>query len=1024
MVGNNNSSFERGAQSTEQAIQTTAFGGLNTTAAKMSVPLTDSPDLLNVDINDSGVVEKRKGTELAYTRLEALDSAFLVNMTTALGYNLAVGKFNLELRVFEVIDRVITLLMQKANVFTAAAQFVRPSAVRTVEAEPRLIFTSGVNTPIQLTFTEVSIANVPGANTSTGAVDPRFPSAITANCIVFQNRVRVPGATVSYGGGTLGIAGLPATGGTKTVDVVMITWQWWAEALGWFGDRFWKSTTRFNATATDRIVAIPPSIASDMTPVGTAVQYPIRILNRALTGTPYSRLQNPAAATEFGFSDGSLLTDPVNDKLNPSPFFVCMGALSGSTPFPIYFSRLRETRFNNGTGIAVNNLDVFTSDAGTLAPKVFTGWGGTPAYGDAVCYEGIGIISSSSTANVAYVGFDGANAGVPQNTFVTMVNKEPRHVGSAATTIGTVRTDGSYVPIYGIGLYADYKNGNYPSDCEIFQERLVLSAFAHLPATVLISSTSDAIVPSKFFNFFQVTDNLSGLDSDPFDFTITSQPQDYIVKVVNWQTHLFVFTRFNTYRVGGTNYFSPITPTVRNVSLIGTTGLINRSAYAVTDNNLLYLSDVGVSALVSQNDTTEYSVIESSLKIRKDLAFNYDRVYDISPWMVYNPTTRKVYLGIPVFGIPLTTRRIYVFNLFRASWTVYDAPSGFNAFHGAVVYDRSLGYTLAAVCRVSPGAHGIVVFDAPLYLDFVNRQTASMVRSPRVTHTTADAQQRYSLNPTASNLFTFPVIPISTVKDLWVTLDGVLLQQGVDYQKVEYNGIYLSLNPGAGKSLVIQPRLPVNYSDGGKELYNVLDSTAHIPVNMTVVDNVFYRDWTKFTLDDSATLTVIIDSSGLPGSQKRVYGLAYPSYYESPSYSLDFMTKIKRLTHLYMSFDNSVANKYFTSADLNGAQDPRTIVDTPIYRCNASLGYRRNDELTAEVNYDIYSYPVMMFDNIEFDNFAPIEQRKQNTLMKLPLEGTCYSFNFVTFSWDETTFRLNAYQIAAQLQNAGNVFKE
>jgi hypothetical protein len=44
--------------------------------------------------------------------------------------------------------------------------------------------------------------------------------------------------------------------------------------------------------------------------------------------------------------------------------------------------------------------------------------------------------------------------------------------------------------------------------------------------------------------------------------------------------------------------------------------------------------------------------------------------------------------------------------------------------------------------------------------------------------------------------------------------------------------------------------------------------------------------------------------------------------------------------------------------------------------------------------------------------------------MKLPLEGTCYSFNFVVFSWDETTFRLNAYQIAAQLQNAGNVFKE
>jgi len=39
------------------------FGGLNKTSSPLNIPLTDSPYLLNVDIDVSGKVKKRNGYE-------------------------------------------------------------------------------------------------------------------------------------------------------------------------------------------------------------------------------------------------------------------------------------------------------------------------------------------------------------------------------------------------------------------------------------------------------------------------------------------------------------------------------------------------------------------------------------------------------------------------------------------------------------------------------------------------------------------------------------------------------------------------------------------------------------------------------------------------------------------------------------------------------------------------------------------------------------------------------------------------
>lgn len=1016
--------FERQQRSDEESVQGNFSGGLNTIAPPLNIPYTDSASLLNMVPENSGRLVKRKGTRLMYHSAVTAVGCFITNMTTGLGYNLLVGKEGVNIRIWEVINDTCTLVISKTNVFSTAAESATPTAVRTNEIEPRLIFFTQTNKPIQLRFTEKQ-SSTTGAATSLVFVDARFKNATISNSIVFQDRVRVPGATLSYNGGTqeLTINNLPVSANpTKQVDIVTVTWQWWAEATLWRGDRFWKGLTRFNTTATDRILPVPASIISDMDDLNptTYLAYPFEITSASDPIAYYTKKTDgkPQTATEWYHSDGAIYNYSATDYVNPSPFFAVFGSLSGAVPIQVYFSRRREVRFRNNTGtLRVDHLDVYSN--GKKVQVIWFGSGLVAAYMDVVPFKTTGVCNAI-TDPVKYIAFETAKAGVPTTARVEMIHNRADHVGTAAITTRYDSNDGSYVPIYGLGQYCDTVNGFYPGDGELYQDRLVLSNFPHTPFTVVMTNTADTVTPGVYYDSVQVTDDLGGLATDPLDFVIAGESQDFITKTVEWQGNLFVFCRYNTYRATGAN--GVITPQSRSVSLVAHIGCVNKSCTTRADTTLFFVSDSGIYSLVPGTFNNEYTVQEVSLKIRDKFGLTRTKLYENLAWLTYDNVERFLYVGYPAEGLTYTSRRIYVLNTFRNAWTEYDTPGGFNAFNATAYTDRAIGSALGCICAIHwsasniPNRYGILKFDAATYLDFYNTVDNVVPHTPLVTYTAPVTQQYYRVDVGQRS---FPYIPYNSITDIIVKINGVKTTQ---WQKHPSGHIYLAEPPDAGATITFEPRLPVTDSESGRGLYNVFTS-VDMPVVVYFLDGALDTNYTNHVLTDGVDSSNATFTVAPSGSVAKAYGVAYPAYYISPSFALESLNRVKSLSHLSVLFDNTLAHEVWAYSQLGVTQDPG-VVDTYRQRVNVSLLYLVNYAYDGQVEYDIYNYSALTWDAGAYDVGNPVDQFLTDQIHKLTLSGSAYSVQFCLFSYDETVFRLNAYQLSGKVHPGNSSFKE
>jgi hypothetical protein len=574
----------------DSAIRSNNFGGLNTTSSLLNLPFEDSPDILNMEVDLAGNLTKRQGTDLALAFLGTgvAPIYYTFPIRTTLGYELIVAKNSTTLEFLYVQNQAWSGAKSFTNVWQPGAN--EPNTCLIPDAEPKLLLLTGNQQPVQVRFVEQTRTAV--APSSTTFVIPnaeRFINAATDKPIVFVSGTIIPPSSTSfsYNGSTRDLtitfsAGIVTSGSTYKVDLILPVWQRWVEAITYFGDRFYDTLTRFNVTKTDQHVAIPAPLRSDIEVVGTnPINYPIRVYNSASPtaqiGT--SPVRQPVATTgNYGFGDGANYTVGADNYINPAPFFVTFAETSGTVPTTLHMLRYRELRFRGGRGLGINNLRVTVNDvAQTQATAI-------PVTTPNTYFASTdpGTFFAATNALATYMAFGSSNPiGVSALSEVKLINTEVVSIGTSASTSLDPLVQGSCVPIYGLGQWADTFNGAYPSLAVVHQRRLVLAGFPNDPARVVFSRTESALNPSNW-DYFQVTDDLEGLPTDPFDLTVNSSTlDDFVVGLVDWAGFLFVMNRRSVSRVSAQG---PLSGSTVQVSFISSQGLLNSRCIARTEN--------------------------------------------------------------------------------------------------------------------------------------------------------------------------------------------------------------------------------------------------------------------------------------------------------------------------------------------------------------------------------------------------------------------------------------------------------
>lgn len=1008
---------ERNTQQDEEAILSNLFGGLNTTSTSVNVPIEDSPYLLNADVSVSGAIQKRKGTQVIGEFTTLPSGVVAMPFTSGLGYNFLLAKEGTGLRVYQALDHKLTALMTKANVWSTEVESVKAAAAYTSEVEPRVVFTTGKNAPVQLKFAEQSQAVNPATTTTTAVVTnaERFSGATTSNTLVFFDRVWVQNPTFSYSGGSLTVGNLPSHAGSHTVDVMNVTWQWWAEAMRYFGYEFFDSATRFHAVQTDQSVAVPSGIWGGISQTINPVNglYPFRGYRTTQNNSFYTLKTNdePSTDQEYAFSDGTRYVYAAGTKVNPSPLFLTFGAITAnSTPTSVYFSRGQLLNFNGGKGASASQLDVLVDG---VAKPYYT----STTYGSYVLrgadYNPYASTDVSSVGR--YLTFDGCTTiGVPKTAEVHVVFKAPNgNAGSAATSVRNNYADGSYWPVFGLGSFSNYGSKAHPRNVVTYQGRLVFSGFLNNPLLVLFSNVFDSTTPGVAFNYFQVDLESTGT-VDPFDVLLGSTADDRVVGMVEWQRSLFVLTRRAVFRIHGGQ--EVLSQTARFVDYVSNNGLVNPFCMVRTDKEVLYLSDIGVFSINPAEDTAGsiYASTEKSLKVRRFFGLTTDPGYEALPWMAYDSTTTNVYVGMPYKGITTTTEIVLVYNAFRQAWTQYDTPGGFRGLHMCPYTDRSKGLNIVLLCTTGESNYTFLRFNAERYADFVKTHTGSGSSQtlpcpalPKVTHTTVENVQEYGVSREKTQQRGFATLLLAEVEDLVVYLNGKRLTFNVDFVKRPNGTIYLLEPPLGGRSLTIQTRRPVTDTYEGQVTHEALSPVDTRNV-LVWVDNIVQHETVDYTYASDTSITLTTRANTI-----IEVGQAYLSVYTSPLFTREDLSRFKRLKHIYTYFDNSLGNDVYQVGDENSSsgQPVGEVVGELKQRLNANVSCVYNSEYSGTTSADIYGFSDIVWDVATMDVTPPGSTYEAYQLFKEPIQGVGHSFQLLLWSYDETTFTLVAYQI-------------
>lgn len=1007
--------FQRELQTDDRSIQSYNFGGLNTTASRLNVPYNDATVLLNVNTGIDGSLLKRAGTQVLYDGTAGVDKS-ATSLRSTLGYPYTVLRDGQALSVLSRGNNNIRTLRTFPGVFGGAGS-ARTSWVQLPDTYPRVLGLQSDRMPIEVyiveqrqtvaaggSFNTFVIPNCKRFSGEVGAVPaPHTDTVYVTTAGVTTEYVPGSGIVTSYNSVTEElVVTFPSsfTAGTYTIDVVGFRWCWWAESLRWFGDRFFDTFSRFNVTSTDNNVAIPAPLRSDLE-FGVE-PFAFSLYKSSLSTDTYTFANQPATSDEYNIGDGSVYTPGANNYLNQTPFFLTFGL--ARTPFPqppetVRMARARELRFNGGVGIEGQYLRVTVGD--TVRSPVYGGGGPFPARAYTLFTEANVFVTSATT--LAYrLSFNvSLPIGVDATDIITMTN-----VGTSAS-LGASYLEveleesgfqsGSYRRAYGLGLFADYRTGIYPSTGAVYQGRLALSGVATDKARVVLSSLD---IELDRYSFFQITDDLDGIVTDPFDLVVSGgDSDDFVVGITEWNASLFILTRRSTYRVSGGD--QPLSALRRFVTYLSNIGLVNQQSIVRTDTAVYYLSDSGVFNLTPRVEDSEFNAIEKSLKIRSSFVNRDTKRMVESSSMYFDAKFRRLYVTLPnLADTGRSASDVYVFDTTRDSWTLYNASGGFKVTSLFLSTDRITGASNTAF--TTPDS--IVMFDALRYVDFYRRftgVTGTVVTTLNVGSAvlTVTGNQRYDIPDS------FFATPFTSVKDLRLILGTSPLTAFTKYAE----HVYLTDVATAGQYLWFINKSTRNASPQGLLRYGAGDL---YPYTAWVNGDSQITTGEVLTLNTTTRLaTLSITSPTLVPADVYEVGQHYLALYTSPMFTQQMLGTVKRTKHAYLYFNNEESSG-FTSGDL---------VEKYNINCNANVTMLYDsDDSDVITSEDIYGYEDIVWDNAYFDVPEASQRINSYSLFKEPLIGVGYSYRLAVWSYDDARWNMVGYQIDAN--NKGKTY--
>jgi hypothetical protein len=992
------------------SIVVTNFNGLNTTSNPMTIPYEDSPIFTNVIVGERGGVERRPGTQVVYEPVNSKGSV-LIPVSTSYGYNYILTKDGTSLVVLEYSNDRMTTVLSKVNVWSQAASEVEPSYVTLPEpGSSTVLLCTGNNAPIQCRFEEfrTSVTFNSPSTLITISDDAKISGHLATNTLLYVNGVprTVNTKTSSNGLTTFSIAGAPIPVGTYVIDLVFVTWQWWAESFYYYGDRFYDTVNRSHAKVTDVHVAIPENIRDDLEPLlpNFPLLYPIDALywngSQQVYCTPISNLK-PTTAYQYTFSDGSQRLD-VNAPATFSKSFITFGAVDSSKATQVetvYLLRRRKLRFRGGLNRILSSSLHVTVDGVLKQQRNF----GSNVHdnGDYLLFESSSTFSPVNSATptlVDYVSFGGGPAGVSVDSVIRITNKQPIYAGTACVDSNSIYVDGAWVPCYGLGQFSDYSAFSFPRVVELLQQRLVFSGFPHNPLFVCLSSVSDSNTPGEYFRFFQ-QDLFTDKATDPLDFTISSTAaDDYVTNLVEYQGSLFVGTSKATYRVSATGR-APLEQGNFFVSTIGATGPLNHRSITKTETSVLLLCERGVFSLengTNAQEATEYVLKEVSTAIHSIFKEQPDSLRTVG-WIDYNPVEDAVLIGVASNKSTLVATRLFRYGVFRDSWSEYTTTGGFNTYGGYTIKSkedkRKFLYSCArTVVSGVPSNLAFLVHTDKLYLDFIRvlnyvggQITLNITPVPTTTHTITDDVRYYSVG--------FDTLPIDDVYDITCTVGQVTLQPFTDFVKV---GSKIFLQYGEpGETLTIRYK-NLSRSDG-KHFVVYADN-----IEPPLVNGQF-----------SPAIGTVIK-----------YGTTYQSVFSTPPLTWGTLFGNKRVLSWAGLFDNSEVVSRWEVTDVNSTSGQQlvSIVDLVKNKADCSISFvYDSDKQNSSTSSDLYNFSdFLTFDvGSAFDIDLPM-QTESEVLVKQSLQGVGYSFRAVVWECSDSYFSLLSYQIDARQKGKRN----
>lgn len=1011
---------------TDENIQSINYGGLNSMSSVLNIPESDSPDLLNVQIEENGDIGKRLGSRLLQTEsVTNAEGLICLSFSLRSGKDLVISKQNKDVKVFEFFNNAFRDVMTKSNVWSDAAASVKPDFVTTSEVEPRIIFVSGTNVPVQLTFLEHIETWAGGSDTFTFD-DVRFEFAATASCGVWLDDTFYSTATVSFSTPTVTVT-FPSSiaAGSYIFSLVYISWQWWAEAIKLTGDQIYALTSKFHVTADDQSIIIPTDLLKDIDEVSYA-DYPILVHTSSDYGDTYTYKTNrkPSLETEFSFSTGGRYISADGDEILPGISHITFGAIKGGSPDsdPVHYIRGYRLKFNGETGEAADNLLVFVDDTQYTFNSTGAASGtqtSSPTYQLRAngTFRGTPISNSATVAD--WITFDSTSTiGVASTAFIEIISTKPQsnntYVGTGATANYNRLTprDGALVPAYGLGIFSNYDTGSFPRSCTIFQGRLVFAGFPNQPMTVLISNTFDSVRAGVFFNNYQIAleDNTA---SDPIDVLLTATIiDDLLLACEEFQNQLFVWSSISMFRLhGGT--VGAVTPTNLLINSVSGTGVLNSQAVAKIDKTILFLSSSGVFDITATLEAGDFTAGERSIKIRNLVSGPLVPNNQSVAWMTYDPANYRVYLAVSDDVQSLVATKLFVYDVLRQAWTPWSNQSGVLFSLSGTVIRISTNNVVLLIAQTpftnyptSVANVEYLVFDSFYPIDrmqeLTNQATYDVGEVRQVIHTFDLDVLAYKTDVKSINAQTgFRMTPVLEVQDVEVLSGSTTLTFGTDYRKIADNEIYF---------LTPQP-------EGAVITIRLLDQNLDYPI-------AIYRDNVLLTETDDYTVSLLtgnyvvtLNTSADPAAIIRV-GLTYLSYFQTPSFFRDDLSSKKRLFHFHGLFSNERVMETYASSDINAdsSQEVAEIVATYKRDFSANLAFLFDFRGLGYQRADLYGFKDLFWDQGLWDLDPSAFQSVSHSIVSQPVIGITRSFAVIVWSSSASLFDMSGYQILANRQ--------